>query len=223
MLVILPFEEKLYRNSGVDASFVGHPLLDMVPHPATGDPLNKRPCIGLFPGSRPSIFKRHLPLIVAAAEHIKKEIDVDFKIFIPAGKTTQSQARMPFEVVTDPDYRERMNLFMAITTSGTVSLENALLGIPMVIFYRLSWPNYLLARALIRIPYITMANILANDKIVPELVQSDATPEKIACETLKYLRDAAYYETTKKRLIELRKLLGTSGATRRAAEIIMNG
>ncbi|MHB9154617.1 MAG: lipid-A-disaccharide synthase [Endomicrobiales bacterium] len=221
MLVILPFEEELYRRANLDASFVGHPLIDLVPGPELSTrPRAGKPVIGLFPGSRPGIFRRHLPILLEAAEGIRKECPSEFKIFIPANLAASVQG-LPFPVVTENDYRERKCLDLAITTSGTVSLENTLLGIPMVVMYRLAWFNYFLARLLVRVPYITMANILAGEPLVPELVQHRARPGNIAREALGLLRDPALLKKTRERLYGLRKTLGEPGVADRAAALIL--
>lgn len=218
MLVILPFEEEIYRKAGLDATFVGHPLIDMVPEPSPA-PAGK-PVIGIFPGSRPSVFVKHLPILKEAAKILSEKAAVDFRLFTLKPLEKQC-AGLPFPVVTEGGYEQRKDLTLAITTSGTVSLELALMGIPMIVMYRLSRFNYFLARLLIRVPYITMANILAGELVVPELVQNDAAPEKIAAAALEYLKDPARLASQREKLVELRAMLGEPGAAARAANIIM--
>jgi lipid-A-disaccharide synthase len=223
MLVILPFEEEMYYKAGLDAVFVGHPLIDRISVPvADSGTISDKITIGLFPGSRPSYFRKHLPVMLAAAQLIKSELACEFKIFtLPS--LASSITVDGFKVVTEKGYDERRTLTAAITTSGTVSLENTLLGIPMVVMYRLSAFNYFLARHLVKVRYITMANILGNREIVPELIQDRATPELIAAETLKLLRDNERREAQKKELASFRKILGAPGVAARAAALILNG
>ncbi len=221
MLVILPFEEILYRDAGVDVVFVGNPLIDSAPAPSMPPPGGK-PVIGLFPGSRPSVRQKHLPVLYAAAELIKKNMDVAVKIFaLPSAR--EELAGAPYPVIIESDCRERQELSLAITTSGTVSLENAILGIPMVVMYRLSSFNYFLARLIVRVKYITMVNILAGRQVVPELIQGEATPEKIAEHALVLLNDRGRREAMREELISFRKKLGAPGVSSRAASVILQG
>ena len=220
MLVILPFEEKLYRDAGVDAVFVGNPLIDMVPDPEERS-AGSKPVIGLFPGSRPSVLKKHLPVLFAAAEIIRKTEEVDIRVFaLPSARGELSG--IPYPVIIEADYKERQKLVLAITTSGTVSLENALLGIPMVVMYRLSSFNYFLARLLVRIKFITMVNIMAGRAVVPELIQNDATPENIARRALTLLQNADQRELVRKELLSFRHKLGAPGVSARTAAIILH-
>lgn len=219
MLVILPFEEKLYRDAGVPVSFVGHPLIDTIPASAVVSD-SARPVIGLFPGSRGNIFSRHLPILLETARIVRAARDVEFKLFCPY------PAEMPAEiegirVVAGSDMHERSTLSLAVTTSGTVSLENALLGIPMIVFYRLSSFNYRLAKLLVTIPYITMANILAGKMIVPELLQSDAEPESIARTINDLMENPQKRASMRSELLLLREQLGAPGASERAAAEIL--
>lgn len=220
MLVILPFEKALYESHGVPVTFVGHPILDKLPPPA--DALSHPPVIGIFPGSRRSYFNRHVPMLLAAIERIRHEIpDASFVFFVVPSLAGRCQD-IPFKVVTDdPGFVERKKLTMAITTSGTVSLENAVLGIPMLVMYRLSWFNYILARLLVNIKYITMANILAGREIVPEYIQHRAHPAAIAEAAARLLRNSAALRQSREQLLAVRQQLGQPGAAVRAAKIIL--
>jgi lipid-A-disaccharide synthase len=221
MLVILPFEEKLYRKHGIDAEFVGHPLIDMVPEPVISDSsTNAKPVIGLFPGSRKHVFDKHLPILLESARLIQKELDCDFKLFV-AYENLLKNKTVPYEVVKEKGYAKRRELSFAITTSGMVSLETALLGIPMAIMYKLSSFNYFLARLLVKVPYIGMANILLNSEIVPELIQKKAEPAVISKKVIEILRNKNALNTMKENLLALRKMLGKPGVSARAAKIIL--
>lgn len=221
MLVILPFEEEIYRKAGVDTTFVGHPLLDIVPEPAQKTSLPATPCIGLFPGSRPSVLKKHLPLFDDVYKRIKKEVPCEIKLFgLETAKELYAGYSFPV-VYHDEDYAERRKVDLAITVSGTVSLEHTLLGIPMIVVYRLARLNYLLAKMLVNIDSITMANILAGQKIVPELIQDDATPMNIIDHALGMLKNPEAYRKMRDYLLSVRKQLGNPGVSERAAQIII--
>jgi lipid-A-disaccharide synthase len=223
MLVIFPFEEKLYRDAGVDAVYVGHPLVDRLPTPADPGPTVR---IGLLPGSRKGVALRHLPLLAETADRLHARYpetelilfraqNLDAALFEP---WTQSRPWIRLEV--DGSLELRRTLSLAIGVSGTAALENTLLGIPMVIMYRLSTVTYQIAKRLIRIPFVGIPNILAGRSIVPELLQDDATPDKLAAEAAAILHDEPRRRRMREELLALRGTLQT-GATDRAAEEII--
>ncbi len=219
MLLILPFEEKIYHNAGVPAVFVGNPMIDTVPEAVT-PPEQGTPYIGLFPGSRPNVLKRHLPILLNTARILENSTHARFAFF--ASKNTADLfAGLPYPVIIEDNYNERRKLTLAITTSGTVSLENALLGIPMIVMYRLSSFNFALAKLLVSIPFIAMANILTNKQLVPELIQDKANPKDISAAALRYLNDHAYFSAVRSELLTIRKDLGAPGVYARAAQIIL--
>lgn len=232
MLVIFPFERELYERAGIPVSWVGHPLLDILPPPRTSrEPRSLS--IGLLPGSRPSEIRRHLALFCKAADRILKDFpDTTLRLFTaPHMRDADyqpwiSEAFGPrgarIETVRESDYTERSRLDFAITCSGTATLENALLGIPMVVVYRLSWPTYFLARALIRVPHIAMANLLAGKELVPELIQRNAVPKRLAETCLDLLGRPKRLEALRDDLIALRSTLGGPGACERAAKILLD-
>ncbi|MBI3292071.1 MAG: hypothetical protein HYZ73_04595 [Elusimicrobia bacterium] len=204
MLVIFPFEEPLYRRHGVEVSFVGHPLLDLLPEPLSPPTESTPPLLGLLPGSRTSEIRRHLPVLLKAAAQLKRRLgDLTVQVFY------------------ESSYECRRRLTAALTCSGTATLENALLGVPMVVMYRLSWFNYLITRALIQSPFIAMPNVLANRPLVPELIQRRATATALADTVYPLLTDLGYREAVRKELLTLRKLLGAQGASHRAAQQVL--
>jgi lipid-A-disaccharide synthase len=220
MFVILPFEEKLYKDNGIDAVFVGNPLIDRVPEKQKIDILSHPPIIGLFPGSRKSAIKRHMPIIIETAKILKEKINAKFIIFSP---DSEFNYNLPEYIGLDISggFEKRKTVDFAICSSGTVSLENALMGIPMVVMYKLSYFNYFLIRAIIKIKYIAIVNILANKTIVPEFIQFDANSSKIALSVIKQLEPENYMPKVKE-LLSFRSMLGTIGVSKRAAEIILN-
>ena len=234
MIVIFPFEEKLYREAGVNVTFVGHPLLDRIKptqHRTTllkGVP-NDRRLIGILPGSREKEVERHLPILIEASEILSQKIqNLHFLIFkspaLPASLYLPSmKGRVPRTLIDkDPEYEYRNLIEFALVASGTATLETAILEKPMVIVYKTSFLTYLLARNLIRIPYIGMVNVVAGKKIVPECLQFEAIPQKIAQETENYLRDPGKMAGIQEELRRVKQSLGSPGASSRAAQEILH-
>ena len=231
MLLIFPFEVDIYQKAGVPCTFVGHPLLDIVPEPrpeaverfTAEDPVR----IGLLPGSRPSEIQRHLPLLLETLDLIRRSYPkAQAQLFAAANLpddafTAAMNGSRRIQVVRESRYEQRSGLDMAITCSGTATLENALLGVPMVVMYRVSAPTYWIAKALVRVPYIALANILLNKPLVPELIQSEATPEKVGREAVRILSEADRFGGMRRELIGLRERLGQPGAAKRAAAVIL--
>ena len=230
MLVIFPFEEEIYRQAGVPVSWVGHPLLDVLPRPNRHQP-SKKLRLGILPGSRSTEVRRHLPVMLKAAARIRQDFPhVEATVFavpqLPDELYAQRMRRGPAAalsaaLVRESDYAQRARQDFILTSSGTATLENALLGIPMIVIYKMAWPTYLIARSLIRVPHIAMTNILAGREIVPELIQHHATAEKIATTALKMLGAPRRLQELRHRLAALRDKLGGPGAIDRAAEILL--
>ena len=222
MLVIFPFEEKLYRDAGVPAEFVGHPLLDLIPEPpALREGTNT---IGLLPGSRSSELRRHLPVFFEAFRLLRlKNKFLEGRLFAAASQSDSAYGKLPEGVtlVREENYRERAGLDLAVCSSGTATLENALLGVPMVVVYKLSWPTYAIARALVKVKHIAMANLLAGKTVVPELIQRDATAARIFFEASTLLDDPKRIESVRAELLKVRRSLGTPGAADRAAASLL--
>ncbi|MEK7765575.1 MAG: lipid-A-disaccharide synthase, partial [bacterium] len=124
-------------------------------------------------------------------------------------------------LVRDADYQARRGMTAAITASGTATLENALLGIPMVVCYRLSTVSYWITRFLIRVPHISLANILAGRAVVPEVIQGDVTPERLAAPVLEWLDDPSKRLAVRTALLKVRADLGAPGAADRAARAVL--
>ncbi|MFI5362238.1 MAG: lipid-A-disaccharide synthase [Elusimicrobiota bacterium] len=226
MVVIFPFEETLYRNAGVPVEFVGHPLLDLIPEPRTPAVSAMGKVVGLLPGSRSSELKRHIPVFYEAFRLLrKKHPGLTGLLFASANQSDAAYGAPPEGVtlVREQDYARRATLDLALCSSGTATLENALLGVPMVVVYKLSWPTYAIARALVKVKNIAMANLLAGRTVVPELIQRDATPERAAAEAARFLDDAAYAASVRAELLAVRRSLGTPGAAGRAAAAVLAG
>lgn len=225
MLVIFPFEEKLYRDAGVPSDFVGHPLLDLIPEPRPRDAASF-PLIGLLPGSRSSEIKRHLPVFFEAFRILRaKRPELKGLLFASANQDDSAYGSLPdgVRLVRDQNYSERGRLDLAICSSGTATLENALLGVPMVVVYKLSWPTYAIARALVNVKHIAMANLLAGRTVVPELIQRDATAERVAAEAAALLDAPEKSTAVRDELLKVRLSLGQPGAADRAAQAVLAG
>jgi len=234
MIVLFPFEVPLYEAAGVDVEWVGHPLLDIVKPTLPKekafqqfglDP--KQRTIGLLPGSRSHEIEKLFPPLLASAHLLQKEIpDLQFVIPLAPGipKTILSSRMknilVPVKVVEGFTY-DVMNLSeLLITASGTATLEGAILGKPMIIIYKVSFPSYWVGRALIRVDHIGLVNLVAEKEIAPELIQKDVHPQRIADEALRILRDPILSRKMSESMGEVRQKLGESGATQRTARIV---
>jgi lipid-A-disaccharide synthase len=231
MLLIFPFEEPLYQTHGVPATVVGHPLLDRIPTPSAAPVQHVEPVIGLLPGSRRGEVRRLLPAMLhAAAEFSARVRGARFVLFAAPNLSNAfydellgvDDKRPAFlQIVRDEGYEWRSGLDLALTCSGTATLENALLGLPMVVAYRTSWPTYLLARMIVRVRHIAMPNLLADRRLVPELVQGEATSTRMAEELHRLWTDRPSRRAQRDGLLALRASLGGPGAALRAAEEIL--
>jgi lipid-A-disaccharide synthase len=234
MIVLFPFEVPLYEAAGVDVEWVGHPLLDIVRPKLSRevafqqfglDP--KQRTIGLLPGSRKHEVERLLPPLLASAHLLQKEIpDLQFIIPLAPGipqtilSSQMKNISIPVKVVEGFTY-DVMNLSeLLITASGTATLEGAILGKPMIIIYRVSFPSYWIGRALIRVNHIGLVNLVAGREIVPELIQKDIHPERITEEALRILKNPVLCQRMIESMGEVRQNLGEPGAAQRAARII---
>ena len=223
MLVIFPFETEIYRKAHVPVSFVGHPLIERLPAP---DKESALPTVGLLPGSRRGTAARHMPLLIQAAKLLHQEFP-DARCILFRPDEIEEAFYLPYltqtpwiELTTDASYDARKHLWVAIGVSGTAALENMLLGIPMVIMYNLSQLTYLIAKQLIRVPYIGIPNILAGKPVVPELIQDEATPLGIALTAKSFLNDRARRDACRQDLLSLRSTLQEGGSQRAADEIL---
>lgn len=230
-LCLFPFELDFYKKKQLPAKFVGHPILDFLPDVDPEAPLRIEPIVGLLPGSRPAEIKRHLPVMVAACDAISKEHPgTRFLLFtVPhvqrelyhdlIGAAKPSKAMI--ELIQDEGYAWRSQLDLAITASGMETLENALLGVPMVVMYRTNWITYIVARCIINIPFLGMPNLLAGKEIVPEFIQWKVTAENITAPILHWIKNPKERLALRKTLLALRAQFGGNGASERAARAIL--
>ncbi len=226
MLVIFPFEERLYRDAGVDCVFVGHPLLDHLaawaPTPAAEEMV-----IGLLPGSRRQEIARLMDVMIAVARGIR-ERHPRARFVTPcvnAARAEQVRALagdFPLDIRVEGMYDVLAQARFCLVASGTATLETALFGVPMIILYRVGTVNYWLARWFIRgIQHIGIVNILAGRGIVPEFLQHDAAPERILPAALELIEDTPARVAMVAELGAVRRSLGGPGASERAAREIL--
>lgn len=229
MAVILPFEEELYRKAGVAVTFVGHPLRDAI-HPT----LNKReffellgldicrPLIVLLPGSRRKEVENHLGILVRSLQLLRSGRQAVI-VRAPTIDPAQIHRLAPgLPILRDRAYDALANADLVLTSCGTATLETALCGTPMVAFYRLSPLTYFLGRPLVRARTFAMCNILAGRRAVPELIQGEFTPERVAAEAERILEGDAYAREMREQLAMIAERLGPPGASARAADLALS-
>ncbi|HEV8200060.1 MAG TPA: lipid-A-disaccharide synthase [Candidatus Polarisedimenticolia bacterium] len=236
MLVILPFEEAIYREAGVPVTFVGHPLLDLVrthrnrrqERARLGlDP--DRPVVALLPGSRRNEVATHLPPMLEALATLRSEFrDVQSLLTVAPTRREEeiralARAALPGQplpvLVREDRYDAVAAADAAVVASGTATLETALLGTPMVIVYRMNPMTYALARRLTDLPHVGMPNLIAGRRVVPELIQDECQGPPIARALRELLTDPARAEAMRRDLQTVRARLGEPGAIGRAAHI----
>ncbi len=235
MLCILPFEEQFYAGTGVSARFVGHPFAERaLPSSAAsyrealGLPA-ARTTVALVPGSRPAEIHRLLRPMLDAAEQIRS-LHPDVQFVVPVAPTL-AESVLRTELALHPGLDVRLvrgraddvvgASDAALVKSGTVVLEAALMSRPMVVVYRVAWLTYWVGRMLVRgVKHFAIVNLLAGRTVVPELLQAEATPERMAAEIERLLTDAGARRAQLDALDEVRRSLGEPGAARRVAEEI---
>lgn len=225
MIVIFPFEEEFYRKHNVPVAYVGHPLIEQLAHvrkpPRTQDVLR----IALLPGSRRMEVQSLLPPMLDAVAVLRKERNVDaYVIQAPTIEQEELEAIMREKGIAVPilphDRGEGVAAAdVSLSSSGTATLESAILGTPVVVMYRLSRATYVLARKLVRVPHFSLVNIVAGKEVVPELIQRDVNGARIAEEVRRLVAPGKYEEVTAD-LAAIRTRLGEPGTARRVAEEI---
>ena len=231
-LCIFPFEEKFFADAGVPTRFIGHPLVGAVA--ATKDRREfcqehnldaSRATVTILPGSRLGELNHHLPVLQETCARINRRVPAQFVLAAAhADDVRRLQTGWPtgltVRVVEGETYNALAAADAAIVSSGTATVETALLNVPMTVIYRVSPLTATLAKPLVRTPYFAMVNLIAEKPVVPELVQDDFTPERVARETLQLLQEPNAREAQRRGLEEVRRRLGPPGAVERAAEEI---
>jgi lipid-A-disaccharide synthase len=233
MVVILPFEEEFYRNAGVDVTFVGHPLLDEVRKKYSRAEALKRfglrdeaVTIALLPGSRRSEVAALLPEMLRACRILMEKIS-PLQFILPIAGTLDpafvrdilGQFPVRVSLIRDEIYDVIGISDAAMVASGTATLETALLETPMVVVYKVSGVSYAIGRRFIRVDYISLVNLIAGCAVVPELIQAEANPERIAAEVKNIVTRHGKAKEMKASLALIRGKLGTPGASQRTARI----
>jgi lipid-A-disaccharide synthase len=227
MLVLFPFEVDFYRRFGVDVVHVGHPLVDEVPQlPSAwerGEPSREPYRVALLPGSRVSEVVALLPVMLKAVRRLAEDLPVEARL-IRAATIPQEMLEeeielsgLPVRIISENRFAAIADSHLALCASGTATLEVGLLGTPMVMLYRLGRWTYLVAKLLVHLPYVSLVNLVLGRKVVPELVQGAASPERIALEAEQLLLDERERDDMRAALAEVRGRLGSGGASRRAA------
>lgn len=230
-LCIFPFEEKFFHDAGVPVKFIGHPLVGKVAptqirekfFAAHGlDPLQK--LVTILPGSRGSELTRHLPVLRETSAKISDQMPVQFVVAAAPGRAASLQRGWPVNVrvrvVEGQTYDALAHADASIVSSGTATVEAALLDAPMVVVYRVTPLTALLAKPFVRTEHFSMVNLIAGREIVPELIQENFTPDKVAAQTVRLLSNPAETSVMRAALAEVRHKLGPPGAVERAADAI---
>jgi len=232
VLVIFPFEKEIYAKAGVPADFVGHPLVDAVHANMTREQFaarmkldEKQPIVAILPGSRESEIRRNMPIIAEACDQVRRTRTVQFVIALASGADpTRLKRHAPnslnASIAEGLTYEALGAADCAVVSSGTATVEAALLGAPMVIVYRVSRLTAAIARRMVKTPFFGMANLISGRQIAPELIQDKFTPAALAAELGKLLDEPETREKQRRELANVRAKLGPGGAIERAAEII---
>ena len=234
MIVVFPFEEELYRSAGVKVDFVGHPILEGLNSKLSREEFYEKhgfklddPVVGLLPGSRTQEVENLYLQMVEAAELMKKELP-DLQTVTGISPTLNENIYSNIEAGKDllhsnDIYDVMQHSAVLFVASGTATLESACLGTPMIIVYKVSPISWFLGKLLVKLKNIGLVNIVAGEKIVPEILQSEVTATRLASEGLSLLGDKTLMEDTRKKLMMVKESLGKTGASQRAAELIVNG
>jgi lipid-A-disaccharide synthase len=230
LLSIIPFEQDWYaqRVPRLRVEFVGNPVVERYLNAERGtrsaEQSRAKPHILLLPGSRPDEVRRHLPLIVETARRIAQSVSTDFTVIAP-NETLADDARAALQslncrVQVGGIASALRTADLAISKTGTVLMECALFGVPVVAFYKTSWPTYWIGKRIIQVKWISMPNILADEEVLPEFIQDAATPENLSTAALDLLQNQARRERVQAKLKQIIVSLGEPGAAGRAAKLV---
>lgn len=233
MIVVFPFEEKMYREAGVNVEFVGHPLLDVIENysyeprekffSSNGLNLNKK-LLAIFPGSRKQEIKKILPEIYIAIKKLRDKFDLNVAISGVKSIDISIYREIVGEeipIIFDRNYELMKYAYAGIIKSGTSTLEAALLELPFVVVYKTSYLSYLIGKNLIKIDKISLANIVAGEKIVKELIQKDCNADRIYMEIKYIIKNENQRNELVEKLRNIKNSLGKIGASERAANLIL--
>jgi len=230
LLSIFPFEKPWYaqRVPGLCVEFVGHPMIGRNSKPEVPTPKpESAPAIVLLPGSRRDEVRRHLPVVSGAFELIRQALpEARGQMILPndtmAAAVREHALPAGLEVQIGGLNDALAAADLAITKSGTITMECAAFGVPAVVFYKTSWPTYLIGKQIVGVKYLAMPNLLADEEIYPELIQHAATPQSVANAALDLLRNESRCAVVKAKLARIIQSLGGPGAADRAAQAILS-
>ena len=238
-LVIFPFETQIYRDAAIPVEFVGHPLLDLVAPSSSPQAFRRQhgldadaPMVAILPGSRPNELRCILPDLVRAARRIRRDVpnaqfvvarapDLTDALFEPVNALNEARPTTARIVEAQTD-AVLAAADVVLTASGTATVQTAIHERPMVVVYRLSPLTYRIIRRFVHIDTFGMVNLVAGHKVVPEYAQTDFTPEAVAAAAVRFLTDAPHAERTREALRNVRRRLGGPGASRRAAQQVLD-
>lgn len=228
MVCIFPFEKSLYEASGLKTEFVGHPMIEELDRHRIMEPRVPN-LVALFPGSRNREIKRIFPLMLKAARSLRRKDDaIRFEASAASEAAHEIMRRVASEagfsditIGVRHAYELMQRAHVGMVASGTATLESSFFLLPFVLVYKVSWLTYLPGRLLIRVEHLGMPNILAGKEIIPEFIQHDATPDRIAESVWKLYADAACRDTMIDEMARVIRLLGGKGAGWRAAQVVV--
>jgi lipid-A-disaccharide synthase len=237
LLCIYPFEAKFYRDHGIDAHFIGNPLPGLVKPKMTRDEFcavngldAARPIVTLLPGSRRGEIGRHMPVLAETVRGLAAQTEAQFVLALPDGLISRHGraffeepiSGLSIQVIEGQTWDAMAFSRLLLAASGTVTTEAAILGIPMVTFYKVSATTWLLFRRLVDVPFFTMVNLLAGRRVVPELIQNDMSADQLVAEAMPLLADGPARDEMIAGLAEVRSALATEAhPMERAAELVM--
>jgi len=227
LFCIFPFEEEFFSSLEVPATYIGHPLAGLVQPSLTKEEFFRkhrlaagRPLITVLPGSRRGEAARHLPALLDAADRLYREKALN--LVLPASTTTGVEffrtriASSPISIINGESWDALAHADLALAASGTVTVEGALLGTPMVTFYKVTPPSWVAGKLLVRVPFYSMVNLIAGRRVVPELMQGQMTGERLAAEARRLLGDEQARAEMKSGLAEVREKLAPRGGRKPA-------
>ena len=241
MMVLFPFEESWYKERGVDACFVGHPVIDRIEKIPGREECRRQLgiqdkdfLIAILPGSRMNEVISNLPIMIRSAEALSGQEHNHqpartYRFLLPLADTVARETLTdlyPFgdiaiEIVQGSTLKVMRAADFAWVASGTAALETALLGTPHIVVYRMSPLTHYLAKRLVKIPFISIANIMAGEKFIPELIQKEFTVDRLLAETLRITESSQIYGIIKSRLNDMYRQFGGAGASDRAADVFI--
>jgi lipid-A-disaccharide synthase len=233
MAVILPFEERFYRERGVDVEYVGHPLLDSLPQHLDRNEITRKmglenayPVLGLLPGSRNEEIGNHLPVMIKAVEilsfhypHLRGLLPVAPTIPPELVQSFLKQSSAEIRISQSSIYDTLTVCDLALVASGTATVETAILGVPMVLVYRASKITYWVGKRVIKVPFLGLVNLVAGEQVIPELIQDDVTPDRLAQAAFEILEGGQKRENMIEKLGMVKERLGRGGASKKTAKI----